>query len=173
MSAADLSRAKLDLLRAVPALSLNSDEAYLAQYAASGDEPGYLDDETVPRGSRCPTFASLVLRVNNERWRGVPFLLSAGKGLDERLCEFRIRFRPQAYNQRLMGSPAQNELVMRVQPDEAIYLVAAAKRPGIAAGLGREERRTPVAMARPRAALTAPTPPERPARARLCSAAHR
>ena len=35
---------------------------------------------------------------------------------------------------------------MRVQPDEAIYMVATAKRPGIAAGLGREEQRTPVAM---------------------------
>ena len=45
-----------------------------------------------------------------------------------------------------MGADAQNELVMRVQPDEALYMIAAAKQPGISAGLGREERRTPVAM---------------------------
>ena len=47
----------------------------------------------MPAGSRCPTFAACVLAVDNERWRGVPFLLSAGKGLDERLCELRVRLR--------------------------------------------------------------------------------
>ena len=95
--------------------------------------------------TRARQFAACVLSVDNERWAGVPFLLSAGKGLDERLCELRIRFKPQPYN-RLMGADARNELVMRVQPDEALYMVAVAKQPGIAAGLGSEEIRTPVAM---------------------------
>ena len=70
-----------------------------------------------------------------------PFLLSAGKGLDERLCEFRIRSLPQAYNKRLMGADASNELVMRVQPDEALYMIASAKTPGINAGLGNRDTR--------------------------------
>jgi len=52
-----------------------------------------------------------------------------------------------ACNQQLFGAPAQNELVMRVQPDEALYVVASSKQPGISAGLASsEERRTPVAM---------------------------
>ena len=68
------------------------------------------------------------------------------QGLDERLCEFRIRFKPQPYNRQLFGADAQNELVMRVQPDEALYMVACAKQPGISAGLAKEERRTPIAM---------------------------
>ena len=58
-------------------------------------EPGYLDDATVPEGSKCPTFAATVLRVENERWSGVPFLMKAGKGLDERMAEVRIKFKPQ------------------------------------------------------------------------------
>lgn len=41
---------------------------------------GYLDDPTVPRGSNTPTFASGVLKINNERWDGVPFILKCGKG---------------------------------------------------------------------------------------------
>lgn len=46
---------------------LGPKETFLAQYGEGGaGEPSYLDDETVPRGSRCPTFASLVLRVHNE-----------------------------------------------------------------------------------------------------------
>ena len=29
-------------------------------------ETGYLEDETVPEGSKCPTFASVLLEVDNE-----------------------------------------------------------------------------------------------------------
>jgi len=36
---------------------------------------GYLDDSTVPKGSNTPTFAAAVLRIKNERWDGVPFIL--------------------------------------------------------------------------------------------------
>ena len=50
-------------------------------------EDGYGDDPTVPEGSECPTFAAVVLKVNNDRWSGVPFLMKAGKGLDERMAE--------------------------------------------------------------------------------------
>ena len=46
----------------------------------------------------------------------------------------------------MMGVDSANELVLRVQPDEALYMVAVAKTPGIAAGVGPEERRTPIAM---------------------------
>jgi len=94
-------------------------------------EPGYLDDETVPKDSKCPTFAALVLRVNNERWRGVPFLMKAGKGLDEREAEVRVRFMPKPYNSLLQSAPQGNELVMRIQPDEALYLKTFSKEPGL------------------------------------------
>lgn len=33
-------------------------------------EPGYLDDPTVPEGSKCPTYAACRLFINNERWAG-------------------------------------------------------------------------------------------------------
>jgi len=147
MSAPSIAAAKVALLRCVRPPDLHQREVFLGQFTAdeASGAKGYLDDATVPAGSRCPTFAAVVLSVDNARWRGVPFLLSAGKGLDERLCEVRVRFRPQPYN-RMMGVDAANELVMRVQPDEALYMVAVAKTPGICAGVGRTERRTPVAM---------------------------
>ena len=64
-------------------------------------------------------------KVDNERWRGVPFLLSAGKGLDERLCEIRVRFKPQPFQARLMqGAVGHNELVMRVQARGAFCFVS-------------------------------------------------
>lgn len=50
---------------------------------------GYLDDEGVPKGSKTPTFATAVLRVNNERWDGVPFIIKCGKALNEKKTEVR------------------------------------------------------------------------------------
>jgi glucose-6-phosphate 1-dehydrogenase len=68
------------------------------------------------------------MHVDNDRWRGVPFLFRAGKGLDERLAEVRVTFKKQSYNE-LVAGPA-NELVMRIQPDEAIYMKVLNKVPG-------------------------------------------
>lgn len=55
-------------------------DTLLGQYVAAGGKPGYLDDNTVPHNSVCPTFAATTLWINNPRWEGVPFILKAGKG---------------------------------------------------------------------------------------------
>lgn len=55
-------------------LPLKDDEVVLGQYE------GYRDDPTVPDQSNTPTFATVVLRVHNERWEGmreVPAFLSS------------------------------------------------------------------------------------------------
>ena len=36
-----------------------------------GQYDGYKDDPTVPNDSATPTFATVVLRINNERWDGM------------------------------------------------------------------------------------------------------
>merc|ERR1719335_1594901 len=100
LDALNICKEKRKLLQATRTLDMN--DCLLGQYtentwtASDGTErtePGYLDDKTVPDGSRCPTFAAVVLSVDNERWRDVPFLVSAGKGLDESLAEVRVMFR--------------------------------------------------------------------------------
>ena len=68
-------------------------------------------------------------QVDTPRWRGVPFLFTGGKGMDERVCELRVRFKRLPMNA-MMGVDSQNELVMRVQPDESIYMITSAKEPG-------------------------------------------
>ena len=79
------------MLKAIPALAVSS--CVLGQYEGDPDSEdpdgrlGYLDDKTVPEGSTCPTFAAAVLRINNERWDGVPFILKCGKALNERKAE--------------------------------------------------------------------------------------
>ncbi|RYR74882.1 hypothetical protein Ahy_A02g009593 [Arachis hypogaea] len=63
---------------------ISHDEVVLGQYE------GYRDDPTVPNESNTPTFASVILRIHNERWEGVPFILKAGKALNSRKTEIRV-----------------------------------------------------------------------------------
>jgi glucose-6-phosphate 1-dehydrogenase len=129
-----VQREKCKLLKAVKTLRM--EDVFLGQFGRGTwtedgnvhEEPGYLDDQTVPAGSTCPTYAALTLQIDNDRWRGVPFMMRAGKGLDERMAEVRVTFKEQAFNKLFNGS--QNELVMRIQPDEAIYLKCMNKVPG-------------------------------------------
>lgn len=45
-------------------LPIQDEEVVLGQYE------GYKDDPTVPDNSNTPTFATMVLRIHNERWEG-------------------------------------------------------------------------------------------------------
>lgn len=72
------------MLRCIKTLEL--DDVVLGQYVGNPEgegeaKVGYLDDKTVPVGSTTPTYALAVLRINNERWDGVPFVLKCGKGI--------------------------------------------------------------------------------------------
>lgn len=112
---------------------IRKEDCITGQYTAYGKEPGYTDDEGVPDNSQTPTFATLVMYIRNARWEGVPFILRAGKALNERKSEVRVQFRGAPGGTRLFDSPLpRNELVMRVQPNEAMYLKTLVKRPGLA-----------------------------------------
>jgi len=65
LAADDIRDEKVKVLRSLAAVS--ADETVLGQYTAAGSQAGYLDDPTVPKGSRTPTFASCILRIHNER----------------------------------------------------------------------------------------------------------
>ena len=68
------------VLRLVPPIEMKN--TVLGQYTQSedGKRPGYKDDETVPKDSRCATFCTTVAYIKDARWQGVPFILKAGKG---------------------------------------------------------------------------------------------
>jgi glucose-6-phosphate 1-dehydrogenase len=78
--------AKVAVLNAIPPIQL--EDAVLGQYE------GYADDPTIEnKDTNCPTFAMLRLWINTPRWHGVPFILKAGKALNERKAEMRIQFK--------------------------------------------------------------------------------
>jgi len=126
---------KVKVLRSIPALKL--EDVVLGQYVGSRNSarafPAYVEEPTVARDSVTPTFAAAVLKINTARWLGVPFYLSAGKGLDSRMTEIRIQFKEVPNNMfcEIGGCPATNELVIRIQPDEAIGLKIVNKVPGL------------------------------------------
>ncbi|KAL7293918.1 hypothetical protein TKK_0012649 [Trichogramma kaykai] len=130
----DIRNEKVKVLRSIRPLEL--DDVVLGQYVGDpeADDPearlGYLDDETVPKNSNTPTFAMAVLKIHNERWDGVPFILRCGKALNERKAEVRIQYQ-DVPGDIFDGKAKRNELVIRVQPGEALYVKMNTKSPGI------------------------------------------
>jgi glucose-6-phosphate 1-dehydrogenase len=140
LDAEDIRDEKVKVLRCMAPVAV--EDVVVGQYRgrpASGGRPAlpsYTDDDTVPAGSRCPTFAAAAVFITNPRWDGVPFLLKAGKALAARSAEIRVQFRPvpgNLYRAKLGpdADRASNELVIRIQPDEAIYLKVNNKVPGL------------------------------------------
>ena len=137
-----VSTEKAKLLRCVRPVELK--DIVVGQYTASTRgkrvHPAYVDDETVADDSITPTFAAVRLNIDNWRWADVPFFVSAGKGLEKQTAEIRIHFREVPGN--MFRSPGhvhdENQLIIRVQPDEAIYLSLTSKVPGM--GLKLEQR---------------------------------
>ncbi|KAL8124247.1 glucose-6-phosphate 1-dehydrogenase 6, cytoplasmic-like [Apium graveolens] len=104
---------------------IKDEEVVLGQYE------GYLDDPTVPDGSYTPTFATMVLRIHNERWEGVPFILKAGKALNSRKAEIRVQFKDVPGDIFKSIKQGRNEFVIRLQPSEAMYMKLTVKQPGL------------------------------------------
>ncbi|XP_074303328.1 glucose-6-phosphate 1-dehydrogenase 2, chloroplastic [Silene latifolia] len=144
LDAEDIRNEKVKVLRSMRPLEL--DDVVIGQYKSHTrggvSYPAYTDDPTVPKGSLTPTFAAAALFIDNARWDGVPFLMKAGKALHTRSAEIRVQFRhvPGNLYNRNFGTDldqATNELVIHVQPDEAIYLKINNKVPGLGMKLDR------------------------------------
>ncbi|MCJ8330105.1 MAG: glucose-6-phosphate dehydrogenase [Lentisphaeria bacterium] len=136
LDAKHIADEKVKLLASAAAIT--AAETIVGQYIANtvdGEEkPGYLDDDEVPEGSITETYAHTIMHINNPRWSGVPFYLSAGKALDTRKTEIQIQFKDLPYsifNGTGKENPQANKLVIRVQPNEAIELHVTNKVPGM------------------------------------------
>ncbi|CAL5195568.1 unnamed protein product [Lathyrus oleraceus] len=146
LDAEDIRNEKVKVLRSMKPILL--EDVVVGQYKGHSkggrSHPAYIDDPTVPKGSLTPTFAAAALFIGNARWDGVPFLMKAGKALHTKRAEIRVQFRhvPGNLYKRNFGTDldkATNELVLRVQPDEAIYLKINNKVPGLGMRLDRSD----------------------------------
>lgn len=108
-----------------------------AQYTGStirGETfPGYREEKDVAAESRTETFVAMKFFIDNWRWGGVPFLIRTGKCLPTRVTEIVVHFKKTPHCLfRNIGtmSHAQNQLVIRIQPDEGLLMKFGMKTPG-------------------------------------------
>ncbi|KIK56297.1 hypothetical protein GYMLUDRAFT_76215 [Collybiopsis luxurians FD-317 M1] len=121
LSPSDIIDEKVKLLRSIP--PIEREDVLLGQYI------GYLDEDNVPNDSTTATYAATVLWINNPRWENVPFILKAGKALNEDNVEIRMQFKdgPKDFYD---TDPPRSELIMQLEPGKGIYMKLNIKTPG-------------------------------------------
>ena len=95
-----------------------------------GQYTGYRTTPGVASRSTTETYAALELRIDNERWRGVPFYIRTGKHLPITQTDVRLIFRdvsPLTFLAR-RKQPSANELVIRIDPGTGIRMILEAHR---------------------------------------------
>ncbi|MBC8181257.1 glucose-6-phosphate dehydrogenase [candidate division KSB1 bacterium] len=94
---------------------------------------GYREEKGVPGNSKTETFVAMKFYIDSWRWAGVPFFVRTGKRLPTRVTEVVIDFKntPHSlFRNEQTSSISDNQLVIRIQPDEGISLKFGMKRPG-------------------------------------------
>jgi glucose-6-phosphate 1-dehydrogenase len=103
-----------------------------------GQYAGYREEDGIKPDSPTETYAAMRFYLDNWRWGGTPFYVRAGKAMPRRITEVAIQFRaiPQVLFARLKRENVRpNVLVIRIQPDEGIFMLIGAKEPGPAMNL--------------------------------------
>lgn len=94
---------------------------------------GYLQEDGVAPDSHTETYAAAKLYVDNWRWKGVPFYISTGKRLRQKITEIVITFKQVPhlmFPQEEFDQMKANVLRFQIQPQEGMFLSLQAKRPG-------------------------------------------
>ncbi|MFC2087686.1 glucose-6-phosphate dehydrogenase [Bacteroidota bacterium] len=93
----------------------------------------YRDEEGVEPDSRTETYVAMKFFIDNWRWSGVPFYIRTGKRLPTKVTEIVIHFQQiphRIFNPSDVQLSADNQLIIRIQPDEGILLKFGMKVPG-------------------------------------------
>lgn len=131
---------KLKLFKSLRPLTKRDvkDNVIRAQYTAGktkdGEVVSYRDAKGVPDDSRTETYVGMKFFIDNWRWAGVPFFVRTGKCLPLKLTEVVITFKnpPQALFSEFddYSMKCDNQLIIRIQPDEGMALEFGMKVPG-------------------------------------------
>lgn len=105
-----------------------------------GQYNGYAYEEKIAPESTTDTFFALKTEVENDRWRGVPIYIRAGKKMARTVTEISIIFKTP--KDRLFANFEMgdwpNVLTYRIKPNEGIGLSMLVKRPGHKVQLDRD-----------------------------------
>ena len=135
----DMRNEQVKVLRAIhsPQGDEVARDAVRGQYAAgtASDQSfaAYRDEPGVDKASNTETYVALKLRIENQRWAGVPFYLRTGKRLAERITEIVVAFKKPPFTpfrDTTIDALESNKLIIRIQPHEGISLRFDTKVPG-------------------------------------------
>lgn len=88
-----------------------------------GQYDDYRNEPNVDKNSKTETYVSIRFEIENERWKGVPIFIRTGKKMQKRSTEITLQLKAE-------GNMPPNIIVIKVQPDEGIYLRLNIKTPG-------------------------------------------
>lgn len=107
---------------------------YVANHFNGKELISYTDEYRVDKESRTETFVSGKLKIDNFRWKGVPFYIRTGKHLSSKAARINIIFKPTPINifdteEHKVKLP-QNVLTIYIQPTEGFSLSLNGKEAG-------------------------------------------
>lgn len=111
----------------------------LTKWIVRGQYDGYQQEQGVRAATGTETYFRIGAKVNNNRWRGVPFVLEAGKALDRSAVAIKVFFKPMpCLCPKGHEQPHQNVLSFNID-EGSISLLFWAKQPGFAFQLEPKE----------------------------------
>ena len=129
-TADNLRNEKMKVLEAIAV----STEENARKTVVVGQYEGYRNEKDVPKDSKTPTYSAVKFRIDNARWKNVPFYLRSGKALKSRYSEVMIQFHcpPHLMFPLPPGELLQcNRMTLVLQPDEGIQLNFQTKVPDV------------------------------------------
>lgn len=118
-----LREARGQLLKSVR--TLDAAHVVRGQFRGYRNEPGVAPDSTVE------TFAAVEFQIDDERWKGVPFCVRAGKSLPCSTTEVMVRIKPSVHPMLEESStPLANYFRFRLSPEVVVAEGTRVKKPG-------------------------------------------
>lgn len=106
---------------------------YIAASIQGRQAPGYRQEEGVSKDSTTETYVALKFFIDNWRWADVPFYIRTGKRMPTKVSEIVVYFKSpphHLFRNELDLMNMNNQLIIRIQPDEGLLLKFGMKVPG-------------------------------------------
>jgi glucose-6-phosphate 1-dehydrogenase len=138
----DAEEIRNEKVKALKSLRIMHDEETLYQNTIRGQYlaaeidgervKGYREEEGVDPESTTETYAAIKFFVDNWRWKDVPFYVRTAKRMPTKVTEVVVHFK-SPHHHIFQGSGLRNkdnQLIIRIQPDEGILIKFGVKVPG-------------------------------------------
>lgn len=94
---------------------------YTAGRIGERDVPDYVAEEGVDPALDTETLAEMIVEIDNDRWRGTPFILRSGKALGAKAKRIEVVFKdPATVPAGLNGPEIADRLVLELKPAEMV-----------------------------------------------------